>query len=106
AVVDRARRRRQVAHEEREVGDVVLHVSHAARAVVVLLGLVVVDAGHHVVRAAVDDGVGAGAVGAVLGGEVGDDAAMVAAGGGDAHLVHVGVGREVGHAGVHGLPAE
>ena len=72
AVVDPPRRRRAVAHEEGEVGDVVLQVGDATRAVVVLRGRVVVDARNVVIRAAVDDGVGAGAVGAVLGGEVVD----------------------------------
>ena len=75
-------------------------------AVVLLGGEVVVDARHQVVRAAVDDGVGGRAVGAVLGGEVVDHLAAGAARRGDAHLVQVGVSREVGQAGMNGLPAE
>src|SRR6185295_12083252 len=85
---------------------VVLQLVEAAGAVVLLLGEVVVGARHLVVGAAMDDGVGPGAVGAVLGGERQVGGAADARAGGDAHLVEVGVGGELPEVGDARLPAE
>src|SRR5205823_2730948 len=88
--------RREVSHEEREVGHVVLQLVAATGAVVVLPREVVVGPRLLIVGTTVDDRVGRGPIGAVLGGEGGVRRALAAVSGGDAHLVQIGVRRELG----------